>query len=169
MNGADWFIVILVILSCVIGAVRGLMREAISLVTWLLGLYLAWTFSDVVEPHLGGLLAQDGVRVWVARLLILVAVLLVGTLAGLILQYVVRHSPFGTTDRALGVFFGLIRGAIVVGVAVIVGQLLQLDQERWWSESRFLPYAQYMADAVRGLVDEVEVPSKAQALELVGD
>ena len=93
MNGADWFIVLLILLSSVIGAMRGLIREGIALVTWLLGLYLAWTFSDVVEPHLGGLLAQDGVRVWVARLVILLVVLLIGTIAGLILQYVVRHSP----------------------------------------------------------------------------
>lgn len=157
MNGADWFIVLLILLSSVIGAMRGLIREGIALVTWLLGLYLAWTFSDAVEPHLGGLLAQDGVRVWVARLVILLVVLLIGTIAGLILQYVVRHSPFGNTDRFLGFFFGLLRGAVVVGVAVIFGQLVKLNAEAWWSESRFLPYAEVVADSIRSVVDDVEV------------
>lgn len=157
MNGADWFIVLIILLSSVIGAMRGLLREAIALVTWLLGLYLAWTFSDVIEPHLGGLLAQEGVRVWVARLVILLIVLLIGTVAGLILQYLVRHSPFGTPDRFLGFFFGLLRGAVVVGVAVIFGQLVKLNAERWWDESRFLPYAEVMADSIRSVVDEVEV------------
>jgi membrane protein required for colicin V production len=157
MNGADWFIVLLIILSSAIGAMRGLMREAIALVTWLLGLWLAWTFSGVIEPHLGGLLAHDGVRVWVARLIILVGVLLLGSVAGLILQYVVRHSPFGTTDRVFGLFFGMLRGAILVGVIVIVAQLLELDAERWWDESRFLPFGELMADALRQLVDEVKV------------
>lgn len=157
MNGADWFIVALVVLSCVIGALRGLMREAIALVTWLLGLWFAWTFADVVEPHLGGVLAQDGVRVWVARLIVLLVVLLIGTLAGLILQYVIRHSPFGMTDRFLGVFFGLMRGFVLVGVFVILGQLFELDGERWWSESRLIPYAEFFGDSIRQLVDEVEV------------
>ncbi len=168
MNGADWFIVILIVASCVIGAMRGLMREGIALVTWLLGLYLAWAFSDVVEPYLGGLLGQEGVRVWVARLLILLTVLLIGTLVGLILQYAVRHSPFGTADRALGTLFGLLRGAVVVGVLIIVGELLQLHQEHWWTESKLMPYASYMADAVRSIVDEVEVPSKEEAREMLG-
>lgn len=168
MNGADWLIVVLMLVSCVIGAMRGLMREGIALITWLLGLYLAWAFSDVLEPYLGGLLGREGVRVWVARLLILLAVLLIGTLIGLILQYAVRHSPFGTADRVLGTFFGLVRGAVVVGVLVIVGELLLLHQERWWTESRLLPYAQYMGDAVRSLVDEVEVPSKEKAREILG-
>jgi membrane protein required for colicin V production len=168
MNGADWFIVLLIVISCVIGAMRGLMREGIALITWLLGLYLAWAFSDVVEPYLGGLLGREGVRIWVARLLILVAVLVIGTLVGLILQYMIRHSPFGTADRVLGTFFGLVRGAVVVGVLVIVGELLLLNQERWWTDSRLLPYAQYMGDAVRSLVDEVEVPSKEEAREILG-
>lgn len=157
MNGADWLIVALLILSSVIGAMRGLIREAIALVTWLLGLWLAWTFSGVVEPYLGGLLATEGVRIWVARLIILLVVLLLGTLAGLILQYVVRHSPFGMTDRFLGLFFGLLRGLIVVGVAVILGELFELDAEPWWSESRLLPYAEVLGDSIRHLVDEVEV------------
>lgn len=157
MNGADWFIVVLVLVSCVIGALRGLMREAIALVTWLVGLWLAWTFADVVEPHLGGLLAHDGVRVWVARLIVLLVVLLIGTLAGLVLQYVIRHSPFGNTDRFLGLFFGLMRGFVLVGVFVILGQLLELDGENWWGESRLMPYAEFFGDAIRQLVDEVEV------------
>jgi len=157
MSGADWFIVVLVLLSCVIGAMRGLMREGVALITWILGLYLAWTFAGLVEPHLGGLLAQDGVRVWVARLVILVIVLLIGSVVGLILQYLIRHSPFGTADRFLGFFFGLLRGALLVGVAVIFAQLVELDKERWWSESRFLPYGEVMADTIRTMVDEVKV------------
>lgn len=157
MNGADWFIFALVVLSCVIGGLRGLMREAIALVTWLLGLWLAWTFGPSIEPYLGGVLAADGVRTWVARLIVLLVVLLIGTLAGLILQYVIRHSPFGSTDRFLGVFFGLMRGFVLVGVFVILGQLLELDGEKWWSASRFMPYAEYFGDAIRQLVDEVEV------------
>jgi membrane protein required for colicin V production len=157
MNGADWFIVALIVLSCVIGALRGLMREAIALITWLLGLWLAWNFGPSIEPHLGGLLAQDGVRVWVARLIVFLIVLLIGTLAGLVLQYVIRHSPFGNTDRFLGLFFGLMRGFVLVGVFVILGQLFELNGERWWSESRFMPYAEFFGDAIRQLVDEVEV------------
>lgn len=168
MNGADWLIVILILVSCVIGAMRGLMREGIALITWLLGLYLAWALSDVVEPYLGGLLGREGVRIWVARLLILAAVLVIGTLIGMTVQYIVRHSPFGTADRVLGTFFGLLRGAVIVGVLVIVGQLLQLDQESWWKRSSLLPYAEYLGDAVRSLVDEVEVPPKEKAREMIG-
>lgn len=155
MNGADWFILGLIVVSSVIGILRGFMREAISLVTWIVGLWLAWTFSDVVEPHLGGMLGQPNVKVWVARLIVLVVILLIGTVAGTVVSYVMRHSPFGAADRTLGFFFGLLRGGILVGVAVIFGQTVDLHREGWWKESALLPYAEHVGDWVRHLVDDV--------------
>jgi len=162
MNGADWFILGLIVVSSIIGILRGFMREAISLVTWVLGLWLAWQFSGVVEPHLGGVLGQPTVKVWVARLLILVVVLLIGTLVGTVVSYVMRHSPFGAADRTLGFFFGLLRGVVLVGVAVIFGQTVSLHREAWWADSALLPYAEYIGDWVRTLVDDMETAVKDQ-------
>ena len=156
MNGADWIIIAVVVISCLIGLWRGFMREAISLATWIIGLWLAWTFSPSVEPMLGGLLSGPQVKVWVARLIILVLVVLVGNLVGFVVTRAVRYSPFGVADRMLGVLFGLLRGALLVGVGVILGELLELDGEPWWKESALLPYTEFLGDWVRTLVNEVQ-------------
>ncbi len=156
MNAIDWFIVAVIVLSSLLGLIRGFLRETIALVAWLLGLWLAWTFSYVVEPYLGGVLAEPQIRVWVARLLILFAVLLTGSLVGLILSRFVRHSPFGTLDRGFGVLFGLLRGMVMVGLGVMAGQLFELNAEAWWHESSFMPAAEFLAEWIRHLVDDVE-------------
>jgi membrane protein required for colicin V production len=156
MNGADWIIISVVVISCLIGLWRGFMREAISLATWIIGLWLAWTFSSTVEPMLGGLLSGPQVKVWVARLIILVLVVLAGNLVGFIVTRAVRYSPFGVADRLLGVLFGLLRAALLVGVGVILGELLKLDGEPWWSKSALLPYTEFLGDWVRALVNEVQ-------------
>ena len=156
MNGADWIIIVIVVISCLIGAWRGFMREAISLATWIIGLWLAWTFSSSVEPMLGGLLSGPQVKVWVARLIILVLVVLAGNLIGFVVTRAVRYSPFGVADRLLGVLFGLLRGALLIGIGVILGELLELDGERWWKESALLPYTDFLGDWVRALVNEVQ-------------
>jgi membrane protein required for colicin V production len=145
-----------VLISCLIGLWRGFMREAISLATWIIGLWLAWTFSPAIEPMLGGLLSGPQVKVWVARLIILVLVVLVGNLVGFVVTRAVRYSPFGVADRMLGVLFGLLRGALLVGVGVILGELLELDAEPWWSKSTLLPYTEFLGDWVRALVNEVQ-------------
>ncbi len=156
MNGADWIIIALILISCLIGAWRGFMREAISLATWIIGLWLAWTFSSSVEPMLGGLLSGPQVKVWVARLIILVLVVLAGNLVGFVVTRAVRYSPFGVADRLLGVLFGLLRGGLLVGVGVILGELLELDGEPWWNKSALLPYMDFLGDWVRALVNEVQ-------------
>jgi len=157
MNGADWIIIAIVLISCLIGAWRGFMREAISLATWVIGLWLAWTFSSTVEPMLGGLLSGPDVKVWVARLIILVLVVLVGNLVGYIVTKAVRYSPFGPVDRMLGVLFGFLRGALLIGIFVILGELVELDGEAWWKESAVLPYTEFLGDWVRALVNEVNI------------
>jgi membrane protein required for colicin V production len=156
MNGADWIIIAIVVISCLIGVWRGFMREAISLATWIVGLWLAWTFSSSVEPMLGGLLSGPQVKVWVARLIILVLVVLAGNLVGFIVTRAVRYSPFGVADRLLGVLFGLLRGALLIGIGVILCELLELDAEPWWKDSALLPYTDFLGDWVRALVNEVQ-------------
>jgi membrane protein required for colicin V production len=157
MNGADWIIILVVLISCAIGIWRGFMREAISVATWVIGLWLAWTFSAVVEPMLGGLLSGPDVKVWVARLIILVLVVLAGNFIGFVVTRTIRYSPFGPADRTLGLLFGLLRGALLIGIGVILAELLELDGGTWWKESTLLPYTEFLGDWVRALVNEVDI------------
>ncbi|HEV2702028.1 MAG TPA: CvpA family protein [Steroidobacteraceae bacterium] len=139
---ADYLIIATVVISGTVGLVRGLLREVIALITWIVAAFVAWHFAGLLEPHLGGLLQQDGVRPWVARLILFLAVLLLGHAIGAILGHFVRLSLFTGIDRFLGLLFGLSRGVLIVGAAVIVCQIVRLDTESWWHESVLLPYGQ---------------------------
>jgi membrane protein required for colicin V production len=149
MNVADYLIITAIIISAAVGCLRGFLREAVALGAWLIALFVAWHFSDVIAPHLGGLLAGSEVRPWAARIIILVLVLLLGTAIGAVLAHFVRLSIFAGTDRLLGLLFGLLRGLVMLGVFVILGQLLRLEGERWWRGSTLLPYGESIANGVR--------------------
>ena len=142
LNTADYLIIATVVISATVGLLRGLLREVIALITWIVAAFVAWHFAGVLEPHLGGLLNQDEVRPWVARLILFIAVLLLGQAIGSIISYFVRLSLFHGIDRCLGLVFGLARGVLIVGAAVIVCQVLRLDEESWWHESVLLPFGQ---------------------------
>jgi membrane protein required for colicin V production len=152
MNIADYVVIAAVVLSAIVGAVRGFLREAIALAAWLVALFVAWHFSDVVEPHLGGLLAPDYVRPWAARVIIVALILLFGAGLGAIIGHYVRLSIFSGIDRFLGFLFGAVRGLVLIGVFVILGQLLKLDGELWWRHSMLLPYGHSVANGLRVLV-----------------
>lgn len=152
MNAADYVVIAGIALSAVWGAVRGFLREAIALTTWLVALFAAWHFSDTIEPHLGGLLADPAVRPWAARLIIVTVVLLVGMLVGAVVGHFVRGSIFNGTDHFLGFLFGAARGVVLLGVFVILGELLRLDSQGWWRHSLLIPYGHTIADGLRALV-----------------
>lgn len=152
MNIADYVVIAAVVLSAIVGAVRGFLREAIALGAWIVALWVAWHFSDAIEPHLGGLLATSYVKPWAARVIIVALILLVGAGIGALVGHYVRLSIFSGMDRFLGFLFGAARGVVLIGVFVILAQLLKLDGEIWWRHSVLLPYGDSVASGLRVLV-----------------
>jgi membrane protein required for colicin V production len=164
MNATDYLVLAGIVISAVVGALRGFLREGVSIITWLVALFVAWHFSDSVAPHLGGLLAGSIVRVWAARTIIVILILLIGAGIGAAMSHFVRVSIFSSMDRLLGLLFGTLRALILFGVLVILGQLLRLEDERWWRHSALIPYGESIANGLRTLVGEDRVHPGSQRL-----
>ncbi len=154
MNTTDYLVIAAVIISAVVGSIRGFLREAIALVTWVVALFVAWHFSDAIAPHLGGLLAGSPVATWAARVIIVALLLLLGAGIGVTLAHFVRLSIFSGMDRFLGFVFGLFRGIVMLGVFVILAQVLRLDGERWWRQSVLMPYGEAVANGLRAVIGD---------------
>ncbi len=165
MNLADILIIGTIVISALVGALRGFLRESVALGAWIVALFVAWHFSDLIEPHLGGLLAGSYVKPWAARVILVILILLLGSAVGAILAHFVRLSMFSGMDRFLGSLFGLLRGVILLGVFVILGQLLHLDGERWWRRSLMMPYGETVANGLRTLVGEPRVRHSGGTVE----
>ncbi len=154
MTPVDYIIAAAVGLSVLFGAVRGFLRESVALLGWLVGLWLAWRYAHVVKPYLGGTLADTELQAWVARIVVLISVVIVSWLVGSLLNYLVQRSGLTLgVDRLLGGLFGLVRGAVIVGFVVMLGEAAELRGEDWWRESKLLPFGQEMASVLRGYVD----------------
>jgi membrane protein required for colicin V production len=154
MIAVDYIILAILILSAIMGLVRGLLREAIAVITWFLAIVLAWSFASSLEPHLGGVLIGSPLRIWAARVIIFVGVLLLGGAVSTVLGHYVRVSMFAGMDKFLGLVFGLIRGVVIVGAFTIAVQAMRMDEDTSWQRSKLMPYASGVADALRGIVGE---------------
>jgi membrane protein required for colicin V production len=154
MIAVDYIILAIILISAVMGLVRGLLREAVAVITWFLAIVLAWSFASSLEPMLGGILVGSPLRIWAARAIIFVGVLLLGGAVAVILGHYVRVSMFAGMDKFLGFVFGIIRGVVIVGAFTIAIQALRMDEDARWKNSKLLPYAGAVADALRGIVGE---------------
>ena len=154
MTTVDYIIVAALVLSTVFGGIRGFLRESVALLGWLVGLWLAWRYADRVEPYLGGAMRDTLLQPWVARALVLLAVVIAAWLLGSLLSYLVQRSGLTLAmDRLLGALFGVVRGAVIVGFAVMLGQAAELQGEEWWRSSRLMPLGKEMASVLHGYVE----------------
>ena len=151
MNWTDYLIIALMVVSCIAGIMRGLLREMISLVTWVLAVVLSWRLADTLAPHLGGALSGAAVRPWAARTLIFLGVLVVGTTIGAVVNHFVRLSIFSSMDRLLGLLFGALRAAVALGLAAIACHAVRIDDEAWYRQSLLAPYAERVGNVLRSL------------------
>ena len=154
MTPVDIILIAIVLISMLFGAIRGFLRESVALLGWLVGLWLAWRYAPSLEPYLGGVLAGTELQVWIARLILLLATVIAAWLIGSLLGYLVQRS--GLTlglDRMLGAVFGVVRGAVIVGFAVMLADAAQLRGEAWWKSSKLIPVGEEMASILRGYVE----------------
>ena len=147
MIAVDYIILAIIVISAVMGLVRGLLREAIAVITWFLAIVLGWTFGPSLEPLLGGVLEGSPLRIWAARIIIFVFVLLLGGAISVIVSHYVRVSMFAGMDKFLGFVFGVIRGIVIVGAFTIVVQALRMDERLREKEQR-------MMEAIGGWKDD---------------
>lgn len=157
MTWVDYFLIALAAISCIVGVVRGLVREVISLCTWVAAVWLSWEFAGAVEPHLGGVLAEDSVRTWAARALIFIAVVLIGTAIGALAARFMRSSIFSGLDRLGGGVFGVLRSLVIIGLLVILCHALRLTGEPWWRDSLLRPFSEHTANVLRSMVGERKI------------
>ncbi len=153
MNLIDVLFVLMVAVSLLVGVWRGLLRELLSLLSWLVAAYLAWRLHGLLMPPLAGAIASPGARQAAALLLVFIGALLVLALLSHLLVSLLKRSPLRGTDRALGAVFGALRGLVLVGAAVLLVEATPLQKSLWWTGSALVPQARVSAQWLRSTVE----------------
>ena len=120
-----------------IGALRGMLREFLSLAVWVLALGSGWLFADAVSTWFD-VLPDTDLRHMVAFLVIVLAMLGVLTLAAFVLRKLLPRPDPGLTDRGVGAVLGAVRGAAVVLVMVLLAGLTSLPKKADWRDSHLV-------------------------------
>jgi membrane protein required for colicin V production len=132
----DWIAVALLLVSMLLGLVRGLVFEVISLAGWVVAFVAAqWLAEDVGRWLPFG----DPAASWryaAGFVLVFVGVAFgVGLLAALT-RKLVAAIGLRPVDRILGGVFGVARGAVAMLAVAVVVHLLALSDSAWWHGSR---------------------------------
>ena len=141
MNPFDVAVIAIVVVSALFAFVRGLVKEALSILVWVGAAAIAYYAFPYVLPLGLGLTTE----VWLAQtgtaiVTFLVALIVLAMLSSLISNGV-RGTALGPIDRLLGLFYGLARGAVIacllyVGITRLISEP---DRPAWFTNAQSLP------------------------------
>ena len=148
----DWAIIAIILVSSLISLRRGFVKEALSLLTWVIAGAVAWLFGGALAHHLQDYISTPSARVISACVILFVVTLLVGALVNFLLGELIRVTGLSGTDRFLGMVFGAARGGLLVVVLVGLLSLAPVQEDLWWHQSVLLPHFLLVADWSKNLV-----------------
>ncbi len=145
LTWADFALLLILAVSMGIGLWRGFVVEVLSLTVWVGAFWLSMGLGQDVAARLT-FVEQLSARLLLAYAGVFIAVLLVGGLLTWLIGKVIANTGLSSTDRVLGLGFGLLRGVVLACVAVLLMGFTPLPRDAWWGESRLLPGAQRGAE-----------------------
>ena len=136
MTWLDYGVLAVLAGSLAWGVWRGLVRELLSLIGWVIAFLCANLFAGPLSETITSVM-QPELRVLFSWLGIFVVVLMVATLGGMLLARFIKAVGLVSTDRWLGALFGLVRGLVIALAFALVAGMTRLPLHPVWKESFF--------------------------------
>ncbi len=110
----DWTLGAVLLASIVVGLLRGVVFELLSLVGWVVAWFAAQWAAPRFAAHVPIGVPGGGLNHGAAFLLAFVAALVAWAVLARLVRLLVRATPLSAVDRLLGALFGVLRGLVLL-------------------------------------------------------
>jgi membrane protein required for colicin V production len=131
----DYAVFGVLLVSIAWGVWRGLVREVISILGWVIAFLAANLLAGPLAEVLPKAIPTPELRLAAAFVGVFVGSLIVTSLLGLLLSKAVHAVGLAAIDRVLGGMFGIVRGLLLVLAAALLAGLTALPREPAWHEA----------------------------------
>jgi membrane protein required for colicin V production len=154
MTWLDYAVVGVFAVSLVVGAWRGLVREILSILGWVIAFLAANLLAGPLGPVMPQAIPSPELRIAVAYVAVFVASLMVTALLGLLLSKLLKAAGLGGVDRMLGALFGAARGLLIVLAAALLAGLTSAPRQDFWRDSASGPLLVQAAQVLKPLLPQ---------------
>lgn len=152
INYIDIAIVIIMLITALIGFMRGLVWMAVFLATWTAAILFAIKFKDALATQLPIKLGSDVAQTGFAALLIFIGVLIIGSIINFLFHRAIAAVGLGAFDRILGTGLGIVLGALAITLLTMLLGVTELPDQETWQTSKFIPKFQEGAEWIKTLI-----------------
>lgn len=137
MTGFDFVVIAILGISVILGLVRGLLKEVLSLVAYACAFLAAIWWGPMASEWLSRWIDQPFIKMAVAYFSVFVLVLMTIGLFNMMLSALISRTGLTPADHGLGALFGLVRGCLFVLILVTLAGFTPLPKETWWTQAMF--------------------------------
>jgi membrane protein required for colicin V production len=145
----DYLVLFVLVSSVIISTLRGLVKEILSLLGWVVAFVIANAYGAKLATMLPSVLPGQAVRLIVAFVALFLGTRILMGLLALALGALVEATGLSLADRGLGGLFGLARGIVIVLAGVILCGMTSIPQQAFWKNALLSPIAEAGARTVK--------------------
>ena len=161
MNEVDTAILVVIVLSCVFGLWTGLIKEVLSLLTWIAALLVARVYSEGLSELFVNVIDNGSLRYATAFVIIFIVIMMLGRILNNQLSELLISTRLKLADRVLGGMFGIARGALIVMLILFISNLFLSETEQW-QQSTLIPYGMAMTEWSRIFIADMNAVNLLQ-------
>jgi membrane protein required for colicin V production len=154
MAATDWILIAALAASMLLGALRGLVYEVLSVMGWIAAFLLAQWFSPDVAEKLPMQNSSEALRYAAAFVLVFIASVFLAGLISALMKKIISAVGLRPVDRMMGAIFGLFRGLILLLALSVVVHMTALQESDWWLESQGGPMLMTLLKGLRPMLPE---------------
>ncbi len=149
-NTLDLVILAVISISALFGMFRGFTSSVLSLITWLVAIWLPFKFTPEFSVFLPASVESESARSIISAASLFFGAFIMLSVISWMLRKLLGLTGLGIVDRLLGVGLGVVRGFLIVSlVAMLATYSSSLPREPWWGESELLPVVLKGSKAIR--------------------
>ncbi|TAL02536.1 MAG: CvpA family protein [Rhodospirillaceae bacterium] len=154
INGLDLTVGLILLISALLAFMRGFVQETLSIGAWIGATFGALYGVRYAHPFARKIIPLDWAADAAATVVLFLAILFVLSIVTNMVARTVKGSALNPLDRSLGFLFGLVRGAVILSVALIIANWLMKTDERpeWMHSAKTLPLLEDGADILKSLI-----------------
>jgi membrane protein required for colicin V production len=139
-------------LSMLIGLWRGFVFELLSLVGWFAAYFAARYGTPWLQPMMPIGEPGSGLNYGVSFACAFLAALVIWSIGARVLRALIRATPLSPIDRLLGAGFGLVRGLVVLVIAVVLVGISPWGKAPMWQQSTAVAWLNVVVHELRPLL-----------------
>lgn len=144
----DYLVLLVMLCSVIIGTLRGLVREVLSLASWVVALVVANAYGEALAAMLPEAIPGESTRLIVAFIALFIGTRLLMALVSRTLSELIKASGLTLVDRGFGSVFGVARGVLVVVAVTLLCGTTSIPQQPFWKDAVLSPWVEQAAQAV---------------------